>query len=61
LGQSLENADRICRGADVSQGASLNQLATFDLASRWDMAARNRFYGLNGPSLNDLLRFPQTQ
>jgi len=61
LGPALENADRICRGADVSQGASLNQLATFDLASRWDMAARNRFYGLHGPSLNDLLRFPKTQ
>ncbi len=61
LGPSLENADRICRGADVSQGASLNQLGSFDLASRWEMAARNRFYGLHGPSLNDLLRFPQTQ
>jgi hypothetical protein len=37
----------------------VEQLATFDLHSRWSMAARNRYYGIAGPSPLDLARFPQ--
>jgi len=59
LAPQLAGADKICRGLDVSTGASADQLSTFDLASRWDMAARNRFYGISGPSPIDLTRFPQ--
>jgi uncharacterized protein (TIGR02270 family) len=51
------NAERICHGQDISRGATVEQLSTFDLASRWYVAARNRFYGVGGPSLIDLGRF----
>jgi hypothetical protein len=56
----LAGAEKICRGVDVSRGTTADQLSTFDLASRWDMAARNRFYGIPGPSPIDLARFPQS-
>jgi uncharacterized protein (TIGR02270 family) len=55
----LAGAEKICCGADVSRGAIAEQLATFDLQSRWYMAARNRYYGVAGPSPLDLARFPQ--
>ena len=51
-------AVRLCRGVDVSRGASPEQLASFDLASRWDMSARNRFYGLPAPSTIEVARYP---
>lgn len=57
----LAGAEKICRGVDVSGGATADQLSAFDLASRRDMAARNRFYGIPGPSPIDLVRFPQTR
>ena len=55
----LAAAEKICCGEDIARGASLEQLAAFDLASRWYMAARNRFYGIAGPSPLDLARYPQ--
>jgi hypothetical protein len=57
--ERLAAAEKICCGADVSRGASSSQLASFDLSSRWYMAARNRYYGVAGPSPLDLARFPQ--
>jgi uncharacterized protein (TIGR02270 family) len=57
--ERLAAAEKICCGADVSRGATVQQLAGFDLSSRWHMAARNRFYGIAGPSPLDLARFPQ--
>jgi hypothetical protein len=57
--EHLAAAEKICCGADVSRGASSAQLAGFDLSSRWYMAARNRYYGIAGPSPLDLARFPQ--
>jgi uncharacterized protein (TIGR02270 family) len=58
--ERLAAAEKICGGEDVTPGASIQQLARFDLASRAAMAARNRFYGIAGPSPIDLARFPQT-
>jgi uncharacterized protein (TIGR02270 family) len=55
----LAHADKICGGQDISRGASVQQLAAFDLAARWHMAARNRYYGVGGPSPLDLIRYPQ--
>jgi hypothetical protein len=57
--ERLASAERVSCGEDVSRGASAHQLAGFDLASRWHMSARNRFYGIAGPSPLDLARFPQ--
>lgn len=55
----LATAEKICGGEDVTRGASALQLAGFDLLSRAQMAARNRFYGIDGPSPIDLARYPQ--
>jgi uncharacterized protein (TIGR02270 family) len=57
--ERLSAAEKICCGADVSRGARAEQFSTFDLRSRWYIAARNRFYGIAGPSPIDLARFPQ--
>jgi len=58
LSMRFAGAEKICRGEDISRGATSEQLAQFDLASRWEVAARNRFYGIAGPSPMELARFP---
>ena len=58
MAERLGGAEKICGGEDVSRGATAAQLARFDLGSRWEQAARNRFYGIAGPSLVELARFP---
>jgi uncharacterized protein (TIGR02270 family) len=56
----LAQAERIRRGEDISRGASMEQFAVLDAESRWLVAARNRYYGIAGPSPADLARFPQS-